>query len=714
MTRAELLELLKRAENALAQVQTLRQGIADDVSATIEKSVLEALQKSSVDDLRAYFPKGTRVGALKSRYATAADIYKSSPGALAQLQGIGPGSAQAIYAGAKAKAEAERERVKFRLDADKRSHEDSRLILRLQTLQTLEPMAAELAQILKKVRSQVDPLVDDAARYDKPLRMFFSGPKKKRVATEAAAKLDDIATGHEVAQIGTLVSEIIRAGAKRTVPVSEIWASYERDAGALNALLSQFLSSTPSDAEAAHGYVGKPIAAAAEAVSLDTSRLKARLRGYQTFGAQYAVSRKRVIIGDEMGLGKTVQALAVATHLSVTEGARHFLVVCPASVVVNWSNEVSKHTHLLPHEVVGPSREEQLQQWASAGGVAIMTYGMAARMSLPMRPELLIIDEAHYVKNPDAQRSKAVRSLVGHDDRAVFLTGTPMENRLEEFRNLVSYLQPDVAVKLKVNGVKPGPTAFRKAVAPAYLRRNQVDVLNELPELIEVEDWLHMNSADSSRYRHAVASGNFMAIRQSTFLGGGASRSAKLERLVEIVEEAGDNNAKVIVFSYFLQVLDEIQRALHGKVFGPLTGSVSSAGRQAMIDDFTAHEGPATLLSQIEAGGVGLNIQSASVVIITEPQWKPSTEQQAIARAHRMGQIRTVQVHRLLAKDTIDESMRQRVLSKADLFDAYARDSAAKEANAAAVDSAWSSGQPAMDDLVRAEQNRLGVGAGVS
>ena len=97
---------------------------------------------------------------------------------------------------------------------------------------------------------------------------------------------------------------------------------------------------------------------------------------------------------------------------------------------------------------------------------------------------------------------------------------------------------------------------------------------------------------------------------------------------------------------------------------------MSSAARQTLVDDFTAHTGSATLLSQIEAGGVGLNIQAASVVIIAEPQWKPSTEQQAVARAHRMGQVRTVQVHRILAKDSIDGPMREVLLRKAGLFDA--------------------------------------------
>ncbi|WP_051055578.1 C-terminal helicase domain-containing protein [Rhodococcus opacus] len=248
-------------------------------------------------------------------------------------------------------------------------------------------------------------------------------------------------------------------------------------------------------------------------------------------------------------------------------------------------------------------------------------------------------------------------------------------------------------------------------MAPAYLRRNQVDVLDELPELIEVEDWVLFGDQDSGAYRQAVAGGNFMAMRQAAYSPATRAGSAKLNRLVEIVEEAEDGGAKVLVFSYFRGVLDTIRGALPGKVFGPLTGSTGTANRQRIIDEFTAHSGSAVLLAQIEAGGVGLNIQAASVVILAEPQWKPSTEAQAIARAHRMGQIRTVQVHRLLAKGSVDELMRSVLAKKSDLFDEYARRSEAKESDVAAIDAAWDGGvAPTEQDFVRAEQRRLGLG----
>lgn len=128
------------------------------------------------------------------------------------------------------------------------------------------------------------------------------------------------------------------------------------------------------------------------------------------------------------------------------------------------------------------------------------------------------------------------------------------------------------------------------------------------------------HSEDTARYRDAVQSGNFMAMRQAAYPTERSLKSAKLDRLLEIVEEAEDNDAKVIVFSFFRSVLDTVCAQVPGAVYGPLTGSTPSNQRQKMVDEFTAHRGRAVLVSQIEAGGVGLNIQAASVVILPEPQ----------------------------------------------------------------------------------------------
>lgn len=209
----------------------------------------------------------------------------------------------------------------------------------------------------------------------------------------------------------------------------------------------------------------------------------------------------------------------------------------------------------------------------------------------------VVVDEAHYIKNPAAQRSQRAQRLLNSCERAILLTGTPLENRIDEFQNLVGYLRPD----LVIDAGELAPRKFRRQVAPAYLRRNQEDVLTELPELVEVEEWLPLLSEDMLAYREAVATGNFMAMRQAAMTH--RTRSEKLQRLVEILGEAEDNGRRVIVFSHFRDVLDLVARALPGEVFGPLTGSVPAAARQVMVDKFSAAGHGAVLVAQIIAGG---------------------------------------------------------------------------------------------------------------
>jgi SNF2 family DNA or RNA helicase len=291
-----------------------------------------------------------------------------------------------------------------------------------------------------------------------------------------------------------------------------------------------------------------------------------------------------------------------------------------------------------------------------------------------------------------------------------------MENRVEEFRTLVHHLQPNVARRVSAVDGLAGAARFRSAVAPVYLRRNQTDVLQELPPRLETEEWVTFAVDDFGAYRDAVAERNFMAMRQAAYLPGTAAGSQKLARLIEIVEEATANERKVIVFSFFRRVLDTIADELGDVAMGPLTGSVAPTKRQRLVDDFTAARTARVLVSQIEAGGVGLNIQAASVVLLTEPQWKPSIEEQAIARCHRMGQARPVDVHRLLAEDSVDQRMLEILATKAALFDEYVRRSELKEispdaVDVSSVDEAKRVASIAEEErrIIEAERRRLGL-----
>ncbi|WP_308492283.1 C-terminal helicase domain-containing protein [Microbacterium terrisoli] len=205
-----------------------------------------------------------------------------------------------------------------------------------------------------------------------------------------------------------------------------------------------------------------------------------------------------------------------------------------------------------------------------------------------------------------------------------------------------------------------------------------------LTELVEVDEWLPFSTMDATAYRDAVRAGNFHTMRQAPMLQG--AKSEKIQRLTDIVTEAEANGRRVIVFSQYLAVLDAVTAALPGAVVGPLTGSVPATKRQDLIDRFSAAPQGAVLVSQIAAGGVGLNIQAASVVVICEPQLKPTTEWQAIARAHRMGQLQSVQVHRLLSEQGADRRVTEILATKKALFQEFAAISETANETPEAVD----------------------------
>ncbi|WJZ02809.1 DEAD/DEAH box helicase [Corynebacterium freiburgense] len=402
---------------------------------------------------------------------------------------------------------------------------------------------------------------------------------------------------------------------------------------------------------------------------LDTSLLQDLfLRGYQSYGARFALVQKKTILGDEMGLGKTVQALAMLAHLHA-QGVQHSVIVCPAALVVNWVREIRKFSTIAVYAAHGALKQEAMGSWVSDGGILLCTYDGARTLEFAVTPQAIVADEAHFLKNPATRRSQAVSKLISQAEYALLLTGTPLENRVAEFLTLVGYLQPELVPQTQKSAL-----SVRRSIAPAYLRRNQSDVLSELPERLDQIDWVELNTHDQQHYKNAVASGNWMEIRRAPMFTPDME-PAKLERIRAIVETAGENGDRIIIFSYFLPVLERIEAALGERVVGVITGKVSPTVRQEYVDNLGRSDAGSCLLAQITAAGVGLNIQAATVVILVEPQVKPTIEDQAIARAHRMGQTRVVQVHRLIADDTADERLLNILAEKRAIFDSYARPS---------------------------------------
>ncbi|MFG2626354.1 DEAD/DEAH box helicase [Streptomyces sp. NPDC048473] len=709
-------ELLVQAEQLL---DTARAVLADHARAVdavhtaltplLDSLIRRELSAIPVSRLKDVTEGRLRLGAVEQAgFTTVGQVHEANRYELRQIPGVGAQTADQVLAAAGQIAHAVRDTVAVRIDVDTPDHSTTALVTALHRLVEAGPDVRRAVDAAGRLIGRLEPLLAAAGPARGRLRILFTRRHARAQALEAVASVRTAVAEAAARGLPLLFGQVSVDLLRDAGPDVAAWVDFELRSAEYYSLLAE-MSGTGPDRDAAEGFLPSGIADRVRGLRLDDAHLRVSLRGYQSFGARFALAQKRVILGDEMGLGKTVQAIAALAHLSA-RGETHFLVVCPASVLINWAREVRSRSTLRALPVHGPERQGAFAEWRESGGVALTTFDalhtLPAARDCGMRPGMLVVDEAHYVKNPETRRSRAVSGWTQRTERVLFLTGTPMENRVEEFRSLVRHLQPELAPSIHTTHGAAGSHAFRRAVAPAYLRRNQEDVLTELPALVQVDEWEEFSEDDLDAYREAVGAGQFMRMRRAAYAR--PATSAKLNRLRELVAEAADNGLKVVVFSYFREVLLTVEQALGAGVFGPLSGSLPAARRQEMIDEFGAVEGHAVLLSQIQAGGVGLNMQAASVVIICEPQIKPTMEHQAVARAHRMGQIRTVQVHRLLAADSVDERMLNILARKERLFDLYARRSDVAETTPDAVD--VSDGALARR-IVEEEQLRLVTGA---
>ncbi|UBU17429.1 DEAD/DEAH box helicase [Nonomuraea gerenzanensis] len=691
--------LLADARALLAEHASVRAQAAHALDALRRDVARAGLESVPVSRLKDVTGGRLRISTLeKAGFGTVRQVLDATPYELQSLPGIGARTAGQIHAAARQIEQAAAEAASLRLDVDRPDHHTTELVVCLHRLVVAGPDLPRALEAAGDLAERLAPLLAQARPARSRLRMMFTLPARRRRAREAVEEIEALLDGAAATRLllAQVTADLLRPPARDF----EAWADFESRSPEYFALLAELAGEPLGTGQ---GLLPDDLAAKVAAQPLDDTHRRVSLRGYQAFGARFSLAQERVIIGDEMGLGKSIEAIAALAHLQAS-GDTHFLVVCPASVLINWVREIGSRSTLRAYPLHGPDRPAARREWLRDGGVAVATLDGLHRLGDLAAVELgmLVVDEAHYVKNPETRRSRAVAAWCGRTRRVLFLTGTPMENRVEEFRTLISYLRPDLAAELRSSDVVAGARAFRKAVAPVYLRRNQQDVLAELPERVEADEWVEFSGADFAVYREAVAEGNFMAMRRAAYAE--PATSAKLKRLLELVEDAAANGLKVVVFSYFRAVLAAVGAALDGRAHGPLSGDVPAERRQQLVDEFSAAAGHAVLLSQVQAGGVGLNLQAASVVILCEPQVKPSMETQAVGRAHRMGQVRRVQVHRLLTVDSVDQRMLDILRRKSRLFDAYARRSDLAESSGEAMDV---SEQTLARLVIEEEQRRL-------
>ena len=587
------------------------------------------------------------------------------------VKGIGDEAACLIYTLAGRIRQEAAAGLKVRVNLDERSEAASSLLLTARAAMQTAKVSGDAQAIWDEYHEGVTAAFLDAKPAAGTLRWLILPGKKKQRAVDAALYLYGLLTS----DYGERVRAVMDAyDARELLDAESVWEDFKRHSAAYYAEFDRLDRMVGTLVDNSYSGLPEELVLKVEMQPIYTDGLHATLRSYQEFGTRYILRQGNVLLGDEMGLGKTVQAIAAMVSLKAM-GGTHFMVVCPASVLVNWCREIKQFSDLAVTPIRGGD-QGAVRKWTQEGGVAVTTYESISRFYLPESFcfSMLVADEAHYAKNPAARRTQALLILRRRAERVLFMTGTPLENKVDEMCFLVSCLRSDIAGQIREMKYISSAPQFREKLAPVYLRRTRDNVLSELPELIEKEEWCEMGLQEWKAYTLSVAAENFMAMRQVSW-DVDLRHSSKAKRLLELCDEAKEDGRKIIVFTYFRETIRAVQKLLGERALEPITGSVSPARRQEIVDTFTQAEDGTVLICQVQAGGTGLNIQAASVIIFCEPQIKPSIENQAVSRAYRMGQLRSVMVHRLLCDNTVDERILELLREKQDVFDSFAEES---------------------------------------
>ena len=665
-TLATLQTSFDKIPDHLTQSQTQ---IKNAVDRMVMKKLLDLLSDIPVDELNRE-KAGIRIKTLKDyKIDTVAAAYTATTYQLESIPGISWEGACLIKDRAKALAEEAQEGIRIRLSADEQTEEATAVIgsiytyrQRLQTIDQANRLQADYAADIKSASQQLE-------LYKNAVNWFYLPQDDKNNVIQAYDYLNQNLHEDYGKNLATFFDQIRHPSFDQELA----WQDFSQKSIEYFNILEEIVPGILGNED---GVYGLPEELAREIADecFFPEGLDCTLRRYQEWGVKYALHQERVLLGDEMGLGKTVQAIATMVSLKNT-GATHFVVVCPASVLPNWCKEIVAKSKLRVLKIHGKTRDLAIQDWVQNGGVAVTTFETTGSFFLedPFRFSLLIVDEAHYVKNPEAARTINMKRLSTHADRMLFMTGTALENRVDEMISLVQILQPDLADQIRNLAFLSTAPQFREKIAPVYYRRKREEVLNELPDLIETKEWCSLSLKEQAIYETTVLLRQYAQARQVSWnVSEDLKNSSKAARMLELIQEAEADGRKVIVFSFFLETIRKIKNFLGDRCTQPINGSIPPSKRQQIIDEFDKAPAGSVLLAQIQAGGTGLNIQSASVVILCEPQFKPSVENQAISRAYRMGQSRNVLVYRLLAENTIDEKIMDMLAKKQEIFDQFA------------------------------------------
>lgn len=675
--KSEHNKLLNRLYKVIDESKRYANDIKDAADGLVAQEVLNILRDVPVEELNRD-KGGLRIKNLRDAgYNSIADVSTANVYSLASINGISQDAAYTIKKIAQDFTNKARKDTKIRLSVDSKNAKNTKLVSAIFRYKAFSLLSDKADDLLHDYEQKIQYLIEDLEPSTGTFRWLFTSSTNKQKAEEAYTALIDL-LNNEYGTQAKVITDQAREVEKSED--SDAWEDFKQKSIDYFTTLENVYPGILGNSDEVYG-LPEDLAREIQDECFFPDGLLCTLRRYQEWGVKYTLHQERVLLGDEMGLGKTVQAIAAMVSLKNT-GATHFVVVCPASVITNWCREIRKHSKLTITKVHGQGRKYALNSWIRSGGVAVTTYETTGYFKLDddYKFSMLVVDEAHYIKNPNAARSKNIKRISEHAERMLFMTGTALENKVDEMIALIDILRPEIASSVRSRAFMATAPQFRERVAPVYYRRKREQVLTELPELIENKEWCTMTPQEEEVYEKTVFSKNFMAIRRVSWNVDDLKFSSKAKRLLEIVEDARDDDRKVIVFSYFLDTIGAVYELLGPSCMNPINGSLSPQRRQEIIDEFDEAPAGTVLPAQIQSGGTGLNIQSASVIIICEPQYKPSIENQAISRAYRMGQARNVLVYRLLCENSVDEKMLTILEKKQAEFDAFADKSvAAKE-----------------------------------
>lgn len=416
------------------------------------------------------------------------------------------------------------------------------------------------------------------------------------------------------------------------------------------------------------------------------------------------------ILADDMGLGKTLQVIAVLLAAKEEGKKGTSLVVTPASLVFNWGAEFEKFAPDLNVSLITGTQEERQKKIEAyqEADVLVTSYDLLKRDIGFYEDKIFsyeIIDEAQYIKNHTTAAAKAVKVIQSRIRYA--LTGTPIENRLSELWSIFDYLMPgflytydtfkkEIETPIVKNNDEKAMKRLQKMVGPFILRRLKEDVLKDLPEKLEEHRYVRLGSTQQKIYDGQVLHMKEILARQDTeefnksklqilaeltrlrqiccdpslCFENYKGETAKLEACLDLIQSAMDGGHRILVFSQFTSMLEILQNKLGeaGIEYFTITGSTSKEKRLELVKDFNEGNVPVFLIS-LKAGGVGLNLTGADVVIHYDPWWNLAAQNQATDRAHRIGQTKKVTVYKLIARHTIEEKIQKLQETKKNLAD---------------------------------------------